>query len=362
MQRFDQDCPFRHESHDEDLLASRSDGMGVGMMRAGSQRLAALDRTISARSGGRLSNNSPKTLLTSSARNWSSRMEKIIAMIAASLAAHASVSAAESAADKTRFNLFNPTPSALLRELATDRPDKTECPFTVDAGHIQVESDLAVYSRDRDRDRGEDSQTDAWSLAAVNIKFGLTNSSDFQVVLEPFLRVKSVDRSTQPATVERNRGFGDVTLRYKVNFWGNDGGSSALGLMPFVKLPTSQHGLGNRAVEAGVILPYNRSLAGGWELGTQLELDVMSNEKRGGHHAEYVSSITFGHDLAGALGGYVEVFSQHSAQRGSRWVGTLDLGLTYGVSRDIQLDAGVNLGLSDAAADVEFFSGISVRF
>lgn len=282
-------------------------------------------------------------------------------MIVASLAAHALVSAAEPT-DKTRFTLFNPTPPALLRDLSTDRPDKTECPFTVDAGHVQIESDFAVYSRDRDRDRGENRQTDAWSLASVNLKFGLTNSSDFQVVLEPFLQIRSVDRSVQPATVEGTRGFGDVTLRYKVNFWGNDGGSSALGLMPFVKIPTNQHGLGNRALEGGVILPYTRGLAGGWELGTQLELDVMSNEGRRGHHAEYVSSITFGHDLAGAMGGYVEVFSQHSGERGSRWVGTLDLGLTYGVSRDIQLDAGVNLGISDAAADVEFFSGIAVRF
>jgi hypothetical protein len=34
--------------------------------------------------------------------------------------------------DKSCYNLFNPTPPDLMRELNADRPDKTDCPFTVD--------------------------------------------------------------------------------------------------------------------------------------------------------------------------------------------------------------------------------------
>ena len=44
-------------------------------------------------------------------------------------------------ADKSVYHLFHPTPFALMRELNTDRPDKTESPFTVDAGHYQIELD-----------------------------------------------------------------------------------------------------------------------------------------------------------------------------------------------------------------------------
>jgi len=36
--------------------------------------------------------------------------------------------------DKSVFNLFNPVPEDLMRELAADRPDKTDCPFSVVAG------------------------------------------------------------------------------------------------------------------------------------------------------------------------------------------------------------------------------------
>ena len=36
-----------------------------------------------------------------------------------------------------------------MREMSTDRPDKTESPYTVDAGHFQVEMDVLTYSYDR---------------------------------------------------------------------------------------------------------------------------------------------------------------------------------------------------------------------
>lgn len=50
------------------------------------------------------------------------------------------------AVDKRQFTLFNPTPDKLMREMSTDRPDTTESPYTVDAGHFQFELDLAEYA------------------------------------------------------------------------------------------------------------------------------------------------------------------------------------------------------------------------
>src|SRR5688572_5942243 len=45
----------------------------------------------------------------------------------------------ESVPHKSHYHLFNPTPRAQMREMSTDRPDQTESPYTVDAGHVQVE-------------------------------------------------------------------------------------------------------------------------------------------------------------------------------------------------------------------------------
>ena len=88
--------------------------------------------------------------------------------------------------------------------------------------------------------------------------------------------------------------------------------------MPFIKAPTNSHGLGNDAVEGGVIFPLAVALPGAWDMGLQTEVDFRRNESNRGSHAEFINSVTFSHDIAGKLGGYVEFFSNVSTERGVR--------------------------------------------
>lgn len=262
--------------------------------------------------------------------------------------------------DKSRYHLFNPTPREYLREMSTDRPDKTESPYTVDAGHFQLETDLFSYTHDRDRSDGGDKRMEAYAIAPVNLKAGLLNDVDLQLILESYNHVRESDRVT--GAVEKRSGFGDVTTRLKVNFWGNDGGQTAFAMMPFVKFPSNQDDLGNDAVEGGVIFPVAVGLPRGWGMGVMTEVDFVRNEADTGYHTSFVNTITFAHDIVGNLGGYVEFFSEVSTERDSPWVGTVDTGLTYAVTEDIQLDAGVNIGVTRSADDVNPFIGLSVRF
>ncbi len=258
------------------------------------------------------------------------------------------------------YSLFNPVPADRLRPLNTDRPDLTESPFTVDAGHFQIETDLANYTHDRDKSGGADISTDAWSFAAMNLKAGLTPDTDVQIVIGTYNRVKTKDRVT--GAVTRLEGFGDVTVRVKHNVWGNDGGTTAFGIMPFVKFPTSQDDVGNPSVEGGVILPLAVSLSGGWDLGAMTEVDCSRNDRGSGSHAVFVNTITAGHAIVGELAGYVEFYSEISAEPGTDWIGLADFGLTYGIGENTQFDAGVNIGVTDAAPDWNPFVGVSRRF
>src|SRR4026208_2067688 len=104
------------------------------------------------------------------------------------------VSADALAEDKSQYHLFNPTPRNLMREMSTDRPDKTESAYTVDAGHFQLEMDLLSYTHDHDRSGGGDTRTDAYAIAPVNLKIGLLNNVDLQVVLETYNHVRVNDR------------------------------------------------------------------------------------------------------------------------------------------------------------------------
>lgn len=264
------------------------------------------------------------------------------------------------APDKGRYHLLNPTPREFMRELATDRPDKTESPYTLDAGHFQFEMDVLNYSYDRYNSARADTRVESLAIAPINFKVGLCNRVDLQLIVPSYNADRTHDRAA--GTVDKQRGFGDVVSRLKVNVWGNDGGATAFGVMPFVKLPTHQDQLGNNSVEGGVILPLAVTLPKGWAMGMMTEVDFIRDGAGRGHHPEFINTITFGHDIVGNLGGYMEFFSAVSAESGSHWIGTADVGLTYGLTKDIQLDAGVNFGLTRSADDINPFFGVSWRF
>ena len=201
--------------------------------------------------------------------------------------------------DKSSYSLFHSVPRELMREMNTDRPDKTESPYTVDAGHVQVEADVVNYSYDRRNSAHDRTRVEALALAPFNFKVGLCSSADLQIVVPTYNAIRT--QIPHAGMVHRNSGFGDLITRLKYNFWGNDGGDTALGVMPFVKWPTSSGGVGNDSVEGGVILPLAVSLPAGWGMGVMTEVDYNRDEDDHGHHAEFVNTITFSHTLVGSM-------------------------------------------------------------
>ena len=262
--------------------------------------------------------------------------------------------------DKSQYHLFNPTPASLMREMSTDRPDRTESPYTVDAGHFQIEADLASYTYDHDTEGEANTRVDAWAFGLINFKVGLLNNVDLQTVVESYHHIRTRDLAAGEKT--RQSGFGDITSRIKINLWGNDGGATALALMPYVKFPTNQDDIGNDSIEAGLIVPLAVALPGEFGLGLMTEIDFVRDADGSDLHPEFVNTITVARNLVGNLGGYVEFFSAVSTEDDSEWVGTLDLGLTYGWTENIQLDAGVNIGVTRSADDLNPFMGITYRF
>ena len=262
------------------------------------------------------------------------------------------------AVDKSIFHLLNPTPSKYLREMDTDGPGTTESPYTVDAGHFQVELTLASYTSDRDVFDGETYRLEAWAIAPIALKVGLFNGVDAQLVLEPYVRVDE-RVGTNRTTL---RGFGDTSVRLKFNLWGNDGGRTALAAMPYVKFPTSDEGIGNDRIEGGLILPLSVELPGNFWMGLTARFDAVRDDDDDGYHAEFINSIALGRSLVGKLFGYVEFYSAVSAERDALWVGTFDTGLIYRLTDNLQLNAGVNIGVTRSADDWNPFAGIAWRY
>ena len=80
------------------------------------------------------------------------------------------------------------------------------------------------------------------------------------------------------------------------------------------------------------------------------------------YHAEYLASASLSYEWTEKLGTYYEVAGRFNTgdPRGDTVV--LGTGVTYQVSKNVQLDAGVNFGVSSAADRFSPFMGVAVRF
>ncbi len=236
-----------------------------------------------------------------------------------------------------------------LRQFATDRPDVTESPATVEKGRFQLESSFFHFSRDD----FEGIRTETLSIGESNIRRGLTERLEVQLAVAPYIR-KTV-RSAEGRTAAAD--FGDLVVRLKYNLWGNDGGTTAFGLMPSVKIPTGT-AVGNGRWEGGAIAPFSWQAGEKWSLGGQFQVDRVFDEHAGDMDWQVSHTAVFGWEVAERYGIYLE----YLGVAGNSYQPFFSGGMTWELADEIQLDSGVLAGLNDAAEDIAFFAGISWRF
>lgn len=248
---------------------------------------------------------------------------------------------------KRNFDLFRPTPKNQMRSFETDRPDATESPYTVDAGYFQYETDL--FKTDRSKVDGIKTVQNYFN--SFNLKLGLTNSLDIQLVTD-MLVIMNVTSAT---TFRNNSSFGNITIRMKQNIWGNDVGKTALAILPFINVPTRSE----NKITGGLVVPLAVLLPKDWSIGTQLEGDFETNQSGKGTHLNYQTSVTISHPLFSKC----EFFTEASISREMElksWEYFLNCGLVYDLRENVKVDAGFYYGLKNTSSKV-IFVGLSFR-
>ena len=257
--------------------------------------------------------------------------------------------------DKSAFNLFYPVPDARLRDMDTDRPDKSNSPHTLDAGRFQVESGLFIYTYTK----AAGVRTGNSSWADTTLRVGLTPWMELQLEVPSY----QTNRATNQALhdTQSTSGTGDLTAILKGNLWGNDTGDTAGGVELWVKAPTASHHIGNGKVEGGMVFLLDMKLPGDFDLGINSGVGLSVNDNDV-YHADIINSLSVSHGIAGPLSGYVGFYSSVPTQTRSDWVGTVDVGLLMMLGKNVQVDAGLNIGVTSGADDWQPFLGISCRF
>ncbi|MBC7385082.1 MAG: transporter [Cryobacterium sp.] len=130
-----------------------------------------------------------------------------------------------------------------MRELSPDRPDKTESPYTVDAGWYQIEADGFSYVHDESMENALVKKNVTLKRTLI-LKAGISSAMDLEIALIPYVSSRTREGS---GPFVKSSGVGDTTFRLKVNLFGNDGKGLALGLIPYYQMPTAKTGLGSGA-------------------------------------------------------------------------------------------------------------------
>lgn len=234
------------------------------------------------------------------------------------------------------------------RPLSADRPDRTESPYSVPPGHLQIECDFASMAFTR-RDGAESRAAD---LGAVNLKIGLHPDLDVQFVSTVYSHAR-LQPEGLPATSD-GVGFPAVGARAKWNLAGNDGGRLAIGVLPYVELARE----GDADPVVGALVPVALDLPAGLGFGA-----MSGFEDAGNAGSAWIASATVGRELAPRLGVFVEGYAawNWSGGPGAVLESTFDWGITFAARERLQLDAGARHGLGGAAEDVRGFVGLTWR-
>jgi hypothetical protein len=270
----------------------------------------------------------------------------------------------DQAGDKAQYDLFHPVPAGAMLGMDIDRPNATNTPHTVDAGHLQIEAGLYDATQFHDRTHGGDTVTDTLALGHINARLGVTDRIEINVAVDSYNRVKSADNIAGRTT--RLSGFGDTVIGGKLNLWGNEVGDdpwkSGLALQPQVKLPTAQSGIGKDHVEWAVGAPFLLNLVEGFHLELETALGEERNTANSGYVVGWQNSVSLDHVIFGALDVYLEYAMHVTREASTQPRQSIDIGFTYPVTGNLAIDSGVFIGTNKATPGIEWTSGVSFRF
>ncbi|HKU54667.1 MAG TPA: transporter [Rhizomicrobium sp.] len=236
------------------------------------------------------------------------------------------------------------------RPICPDRPGRGTSACTLEEGHVQIE--LGLFDDSFQRRSGV--TTDTGNAGSVLAKWGISERMDVEAGMALYQEQKVTGSPTLS-------GIGDLFLHAKYNPLTSDG-AFALVLDPFLKLPTATGGLGNGAVEGGLVLPMSYDLGNNWSLAMTPEADIQRNAVGTGTHANLVDVVGLGKSFGPFTLG-AEVWSaQNLDPTGTTSQYSFDLDVAWLTDNDTQLDGGLNIGLNRATPDVEIYFGISRRF
>lgn len=227
----------------------------------------------------------------------------------------------------------------------------TEDTGTQGARNFQLE-----LTQDYGRNKSTGTKTHEHSFSAV-LSYGLTDNLDAILTL-PY------EHSTawSGGTKTKVHGFSDMEIAAKWRF--HDEGPLSLALRPSLSLPTAND---NKGLSSEHMIP---SMFGVMTYATEpwafhLHLGYTRNfhDGPGQRHHIYHASAAAEYHVGETARLVADISTETNPDRtGPRNAGSIVFGLIYSITPDLDFDIGYRKGLTDAAADHAWLTGLTIRF
>ena len=238
-----------------------------------------------------------------------------------------------------------------LREFCADRPGKGTPPCIIDQGHFDIEVGVADATLQR---RGGLHVT-GYALGGTELRLGLSPTLEVQASWTPLIVEK--DRGSP-----RRSGYDDLTLGFETALTPPDQTNPAMAFQAFVTAPTASHGMGAGGWSGGARLPAQLPLGADLSLSLSPEIDIARDSDGRGVHLALASAVSIDRSFR-KLGLSAEAWAGFDDDPAGRtYQASVDFSAAYAVSDNVQVDAGVNFGLTHATSDIQVSAGIARRF
>jgi len=219
------------------------------------------------------------------------------------------------------------------QQIVTDRPDQTESSSTVVQGSIQIEMGIITQTV-------EDNRIKQFSGPSTLIRYGISDKVELRI----FNQYESYKLELEGGS-ENTSGWSDLEVGMKIQLFKREGINTEIAFLSHLILPIANDELSNGNLGTINKLSISHNLSKIFSLGYNVGYDYVNN----------LNSLTYsaalGFSISKKLGGYLEPFGIYS--EGGSYKSFFDIGLTYLILENFQLDISYGLGLNN---DMYYFS------
>ena len=241
--------------------------------------------------------------------------------------------------------------------LKTDRPDFVETSEVVGKGRVQLETSLLV-----ERERSSEERQRTYSMPTM-LRVGVSEALELRIESDGRIVQHTRDKASGERTTRA--GYADSSLGVLWHVQDGEGKRPSVGVLLDATLPTGSNSLRGKGVRPSL------RMVGEWELPGEMELGVMpgiaveheeENERNTPRHGYGLFGISLDKAFSERLHGLVELSLPRIAHvRHGGTQASVDVGATYLLSKDCQLDTLFSRGLNHRTPYASWTVGLSFR-